>query len=141
MYVNGNTLQKNMTASADKYPQGFFKRKPCKECAVEFQPIAPSHMCCSQTCQDLAFTRAYLRRNYNLTPEDWEAMFENQNHLCAICHKEGFKIDPASKNLLVVDHCHNTGKVRGLLCHNCNRALGLLQDDVESLKRAIDYLG
>jgi hypothetical protein len=40
----------------------------------------------------------------------------------------------------VVDHCHATGKVRGLLCHNCNRALGLMQDNIENIKRAADYL-
>jgi len=42
---------------------------------------------------------------------------------------------------LVVDHCHEGGQVRGLLCHNCNRALGLLKDDVDTLQKAIDYLG
>lgn len=41
---------------------------------------------------------------------------------------------------LVVDHCHKTGRIRGLLCHNCNRALGLLQDDVGVLRKAIGYL-
>lgn len=41
---------------------------------------------------------------------------------------------------LVVDHCHDTGKIRGLLCHNCNRALGLLKDSVHTLESAIDYL-
>jgi len=44
------------------------------------------------------------------------------------------------KTKLVVDHCHSTGKIRGLLCHNCNRALGLMQDNVETLQNAIDYL-
>ena len=44
------------------------------------------------------------------------------------------------KSKLVVDHCHATGKVRGLLCHNCNRALGLLKDKISVLKNAIQYL-
>lgn len=44
------------------------------------------------------------------------------------------------KSKLVVDHCHDTGIVRGLLCHNCNRALGLFKDKIEVLKNAIKYL-
>jgi len=44
------------------------------------------------------------------------------------------------KNLLYVDHCHSSGKVRGLLCHHCNTALGKFQDSVEVLSSAIDYL-
>jgi len=140
MYVNNNTKQEDMTATAAKYPQGFFKMKACKECNTVFQPNAPSHMYCSQTCQDSAFTRAYLKRKYGITLEEWCAMFDKQNSLCAICNQVGFKLDPASKNLLVVDHCHATGKVRGLLCHNCNRALGLLKDNKANLVRALDYL-
>lgn len=140
MYANTNKKQTEMSATADKYPQGFFNRKLCKECKEMFQPNAPSHMYCDQKCQDKAFTRAYLKRKYKITLEEWYEMFERQNSLCAICKQEGFKLDPASKNLLVVDHCHVTGKVRGLLCHNCNRALGLLKDNPENLKRALNYL-
>ena len=44
------------------------------------------------------------------------------------------------KMKLVVDHCHKNGQVRGLLCHNCNRALGLLGDDIGSIKNCIEYL-
>lgn len=140
MYVNNNAKQSEMTATALKYPQGFFKLKPCKECGTTFQPNAPSHMCCSQECQDKAFTRAYLKRKYGISTEQWLQMFENQNHLCAICNEEGFKLDPNSKNLLVVDHCHTSGKVRGLLCHNCNRALGLFKDKISVVESAVQYL-
>lgn len=140
MYVNTNTKQEDMTATASKYPQGFFKVKSCKECTANFQPNAPSHMYCSQGCQDKAFTRAYLKRTYKITLEEWYDMFDKQNSLCAICNQEGFKLDPASANLLVVDHCHTTGKVRGLLCHNCNRGLGLFKDDRERLLKALAYL-
>ena len=67
-------------------------------------------------------------------------MLSAQNELCAICNGEGFLMDPSHKVKLVVDHCHTSGKVRGLLCHNCNRALGLLQDDIGSIQRALKYL-
>ena len=140
MYINNNTKQVEMTATASKYPQGYFKVKACKECGNSFQPLAPSHMCCSQECQDKAFTRAYLRRKYNLTTEEWYDMMHRQNNVCAICHEVGFKLDPASKNLLVVDHCHDSEKVRGLLCHNCNRGLGLFKDKISVLESATRYL-
>lgn len=140
MYVNGNMKQDKMTANPSKYPQGYFNEKPCKECGTIFKPMAPSHLYCSQNCTDIGFNRAYLKRNYKLTLEEWKELKEKQNSLCAICLQVGFKIDPASKNLLVVDHYHETGRVRGLLCHNCNRALGLLADDTDRLKRAIAYL-
>jgi len=60
-----------------------------------------------------------------------------QNNVCAICSNP-----ETSKRYrsLSVDHDHSTGKIRGLLCSNCNRALGLLKDDILVLKKAIDYL-
>lgn len=67
-------------------------------------------------------------------------MLEDQNHLCAICKTEGFKMHKGVYYSLVVDHCHATKKVRGALCNNCNRALGLFKDDINRLKAAIRYL-
>lgn len=129
-----------MTASPDKYPQGRFNSKPCRKCGTVFEPQAPSHLYCSQECTDLMFTSNYLRRNYDITVEQYQKMLTEQNSKCKICNKPGFKIKESHKLLLVVDHCHKTGKVRGLLCHNCNRALGLLQDSVTNLENAIQYL-
>jgi len=67
---------------------------------------------------------------------------KNKGGLCWICEGEGFtmhkNVEGSAK--LVVDHDHKTNEVRGLLCHNCNRALGLLQDDVGNLQKAIEYL-
>ena len=55
---------------------------------------------------------------------------------CAIC---GITVDPTHKQLSV-DHCHNSGKVRGLLCTLCNTALGSFKDDPELLQKAINYV-
>jgi len=60
-------------------------------------------------------------------------MLTAQNFSCALCQKE-------KDYDLYVDHCHTTGKVRGLLCATCNSILGFCNDDVELLKRSIDYL-
>lgn len=132
--------QANMTATPDKYPQGRFKAKPCRWCSTEFQPQAPSHLYCSEECSGIAMTDGYLRKTYDIGYDDFHRMFEDQNGVCKICGSKGFALVRNQKVLLVVDHCHTTGTVRGLLCHNCNRALGLMQDNTETLKSAVRYL-
>lgn len=75
---------------------------------------------------------ASLKHNYGITLEDYNLMFKKQNGKCFICN--------TLKNVLHVDHCHTTNKVRGLLCGNCNKALGLLKDNIDILQTAINYL-
>lgn len=79
--------------------------------------------------------RAELKRLYGITLEDYVEMFKNQNGVCAICFKEC-----KTKKSLSVDHNHESGKVRGLLCNACNRAIGMLGDSSETLRRAAEYL-
>lgn len=82
-----------------------------------------------------------LRRKFGLTLEQYEAMREAQNDLCAICgRQETKKHRNHLRCQLAVDHDHKTGSVRGLLCYNCNRGLGHFQDDPQLLSRAVDYL-
>lgn len=80
---------------------------------------------------------ANLRYRYDgFTLVEYDAMLEGQGGCCAICGKT-----PAENNRrLATDHNHETGEVRGLLCDNCNRALGLLQDSPEVCRRAMLYL-
>lgn len=130
----------SQTASADKYPQGYFHEKPCKECGNLFTPTAPSELYCSDLCKDKGSASAYLIRNYGISYEEYMRMHSEQGGKCKLCGGEGFLMRKHHKTKLVVDHCHSTGKIRGLLCHNCNRALGLMQDNVETLQNAIDYL-
>lgn len=59
-----------------------------------------------------------------------------QNGLCAICGRAG----PVHKKLLGLDHCHTTGQMRGVLCSPCNQAIGMMEDDIERLAAAIEYL-
>ena len=77
----------------------------------------------------------HLRKRYGLSLEDYDNLVITQNNRCAIC-KEEEKEDVR----LSVDHCHVTNKVRGLLCKNCNKALGLFRDNADNLVRAIEYL-
>lgn len=141
LYVNGNILQTQQTASPDKYPQGRFKDKICRECGGKFTPLAPSHLYCSQECADRAHTTKYLQRMYGITLKEYERILKEQGNRCAICGGEGFLMDASRHKVkLVVDHDHESGKIRGLLCHNCNRALGLLHDDFEVFQSALKYL-
>jgi len=137
---NNNKSKAEQTGTPNKYPQGNFKNKKCRWCELEFNPNAPSELYCSDVCKDEASTNKYLEKTYGLTVEEYREMYYEQDGLCKICGEVGFKLDKRSVNNLVVDHCHGTGEVRGLLCHNCNRALGLLKDNVKRFHKAIKYL-
>jgi len=141
LYQNRNKPQAEQTADPSKYPQGFFKEKPCRKCGTDFAPKAPSSLYCSQPCADYAVVSAYLKRTYGIDYSLYQRMAEEQRHVCKICGEEGFIMNKERHKLkLVVDHCHTTGMVRGLLCHNCNRALGLFKDDTARLTAAVAYL-
>jgi hypothetical protein len=84
--------------------------------------------------------RRQVLKTYGLTVADWEKMFFSQNGLCAICNKPETTMINGKLNRLSVDHCHTTGKNRGLLCDKCNRGLGLFHDDSSRLNRAAEYL-
>lgn len=80
-------------------------------------------------------------KEFGLSREQFNKMMEEQNHCCKICEIPIDKYRKQSyRNYFAVDHCHNNGQVRGLLCDKCNRALGFFKDDIENLKRAITYL-
>lgn len=70
---------------------------------------------------------------YGISQKDFDKIMIAQNNRCAIC-----KID--INNSSHVDHNHSTGNVRGILCHNCNKGLGMFKDNIEFLQSAIDYL-
>lgn len=80
--------------------------------------------------------RAKLRREYGITLEQYNEMFEAQGGRCAICKSD----NPGSKNGWALDHCHTTKRVRAILCNLCNLMLGHSKDSVETHKAAIAYL-
>ncbi len=131
---------KPITTTPDLWPQGRFNNKACRNCGTEFSPSSPCHLYCSEQCAADGKTSAYLKRTYGISFNDYKEMLNEQNHKCKICGGSGFKMKEHHNLLLVVDHCHETNKVRGLLCHNCNRGIGLLQDSVSNLASAISYL-
>jgi len=79
--------------------------------------------------------RAYTVKRYGITGEQFEEMYKAQDGKCKICN-----IKSNAKRTLHIDHCHETGKIRGLLCHGCNTALGAFKEDPDLLMKAIEYL-
>jgi len=77
-----------------------------------------------------------LIKAYGITLEGYNSLFNKQSGCCAICNKHQAELSQT----LAVDHNHETGEIRGLLCHSCNLALGLFQDNTEYLTKAKAYL-
>lgn len=84
--------------------------------------------------------KSVLKTRFGLTLEQYDKMFEQQDGRCAICN--GIEVVTYKRVLkrLCVDHSHKTGKVRKLLCDRCNRALGVVDDNIDLLKGLIKYL-
>ena len=100
----------------------------CKQCHLEYKKNNPN------TSKNKKSEKLKLR--YGITYEYWESMRKKENFSCMIC---GITEDEIGKKL-DVDHCHNTGKVRGVLCNPCNTTLGHAKDNIAILEAAIDYL-
>ncbi|TAL08465.1 MAG: hypothetical protein EPO02_12810 [Nitrospirae bacterium] len=85
---------------------------------------------------------------FDLTIEKYREMIDQQKNLCAICNQPETRIFTDRGKFkgeikiaqLCIDHCHTTGKVRGLLCHKCNIALGALDDNIERMQKMIDFV-
>ncbi len=83
-----------------------------------------------------------IKRVFGLTREDYNEILKSQNHSCAICNKSETAVDGKTGTIkkLAVDHCHNSLKIRGLLCWRCNTVIGRAEDDVKLLQNMINYL-
>ena len=117
----------------DNVPAG---HKRCRGCG-EVKPHSEWHRkgdglsgrC--KACRAAAAPAQHLWRKYGLTEVERDELIASQGGVCCLCLSA-----PATQ----VDHCHKTGRVRGVLCFNCNSGLGLLRDDPEAAYRAADYL-
>jgi hypothetical protein len=90
----------------------------------------------------LARRKWAIKNAFGITLEQYEEMFVAQGGVCKICKRPEFAKNGwnSKTRALAVDHCHVSGKIRGLLCTNCNRMLGLADDRVAVLETAIEYL-
>lgn len=83
-----------------------------------------------------------LKRKFGLSREQYDEKLKNQNYVCAICEEKETSFDGRTGSFrnLAVDHCHKSEGIRELLCNRCNTTLGKVDDDVELLKKMINYL-
>ena len=88
-----------------------------------------------KVCDTRKTGQSRIKKRYGLTPTEYDRLFSDQNGKCAICGET-----PMTKKGSVVDHCHETGRVRGILCQRCNTAIGMLYDDPLLLRKAATYL-
>lgn len=119
-----------------KYPD---RKRPAKPCTVQG---CDSHCYAKGLCHLHYARRATVLKKYGITHQQFDAMVVAQAGLCAICGQPPSTVNGLSGKVydLNVDHCHETKVVRGLLCHSCNRALGMFQDSPAILRRAAAYL-
>lgn len=83
-----------------------------------------------------------LKRFFGITLDEYNRLYDLQGGVCAICGNPESALNARTREprLLAVDHCHNSGKVRGLLCSCCNTAIGLLKDDPKLVVSTLEYL-
>ena len=140
--INVNIYPTTKTCSKchqDKSLEDFTRQKrgrygrmaQCKHCVTEYQREYNK----TDAGKKSASNRK-IRYRFGVSDEEWTKMFNEQNGCCKICGRHHTEFD----RQLSVDHCHKTGKIRGLLCGSCNRAIGLLGDSKELLIKAANYL-
>lgn len=84
-----------------------------------------------------------LKYRHGITLEDYGRMYDEQWGMCGICGTPGKSMLDSkvkTQEILYIDHCHRTKKVRGLLCNNCNSAIGLFREDIKAIENSLNYL-
>lgn len=121
------------------YKRGKFgKEATCKDCKNIYQRSLLANNPEYKKRRDKNNADSFRRRKYGLTTEQIKKLLDSQNRCCAICNilldrSESIKIPH-------IDHCHQSGEVRGILCSRCNTGLGSFRDSAEFLSSAISYL-
>lgn len=128
--LNEHGLKRCATCNQEKTADNYADKKIC---------VDKLRQTCYECSKDYQ-----LKKAYKISLQDYNLILSNQGGGCGCCGsldsktpKKHFK---KTHNYFVVDHCHKTGKVRGLLCFNCNTAIGKLGDCVEGVRQAISYL-
>ena len=114
-----------------------YLRTTCKPCAAKH-----ARQWARDNVQRASATkrRSDLKWMYGMTVADYDTLLSSQGGVCAICRQSETMTRKGKPLRMPVDHDHITGEVRGILCHRCNRALGMLGDNAFILRRAISYV-
>ncbi|WP_188128382.1 endonuclease VII domain-containing protein [Propionispora hippei] len=117
--------------------------KKCKGCGkelplTEYGRNSQGRQGYHSRCRTCRKSESY-KRLYGISLEDAQRILDSQGGVCALC---GYPLDLTVGNdrNACVDHCHSTGKIRGILCRSCNGAIGKLGDSVEAMQKVINYL-
>ena len=115
----------------------------CKTCGVD-KPLTEYNKQSNRTsyytwckeCHKVLNRKSKLKRLYGITPGEYDDLYKKQNGCCEICGKH----QSEQKRRLDIDHNHTTGKVRSLLCTQCNVAIGLFEENIDTMMSGIEYL-
>lgn len=124
--------KKCSSCGKEKTLQRFYKDKRAKD----------GRMSMCKVCRGKKYDRGDSRRDrnlkyrYGISIEEYDELLQQQKGACAICDK---KYEKGSKQFHI-DHCHDNGHIRGILCHDCNTALGKLGDSIDAIKKVLKYL-
>lgn len=123
----------NLSKPIDEYPrdgQGYrlSKCRPCRNLEARARTRIKKRLRSAEH-----WFAIDLKRRYGITAEEYLEIERTQEYVCAICKQEDHV-------RLAIDHDHITGKVRGLLCYHCNRALGMMRDNIEWIENMVAYL-
>ncbi len=122
---------------ADFYPHAVAKNGVSAWCKVCTKLVASDKQKADKDGVKVRNRKSKLKRAFGLTVQQYDEMLVAQGGRCALCGSDF----PGGRGRFVVDHCHDTGKIRGLLCNLCNVGLGALRDSPQLLQKAIHYLG
>lgn len=112
----------------------------CEKDKIRRKPYFKEYNKMNNEKNNLRNRASRIKQVYGITQDEYNDLLKLQNNVCKICgNEELLKRNNITINFSI-DHCHKTGKVRGLLCSKCNMALGLLKDDIKILESAITYL-
>jgi hypothetical protein len=142
---NARVMAREIQIDGAKYCKSCDTTKPIDEFYLRNKTSMVRHSTCKEcdrkrvagNYDPIKYQEQHLKRSYGITLNEYNEMLEEQGHRCKTC---GTTKAGGKHGKFMVDHSHNTGKVRGLLCKSCNIALGEIKDNRQTLLNMVEYL-